>query len=355
MKGEYTGESRSADVILKKVSPYIELEGARHIHRIITQGCPSQLNFEEDTMNKLAVLEKGNQQTFEAHPEVGTKTTVKEEKNSHVLPFRRWDFLPFLRCTPQGMHKKNGKYRVIFDSSTQTWMNEVILIHVTTTEWEANIDFGKSKVNFLINIYNWQVGFPWEIIYVALADITACFRFPWLCCDITGTFGFMAQDWYFISTSHVFGSNTSASSWEPLQRAIKNLIPIFFERDNLIIKHKIYIDILKWHDETGLQYPTPAKSSNINQGVLDNLGNLIPPTAEIYVNNIMQAAVTREWIIKSLAATIEAIFTVCGVPDIDVRQCPLSLEKWLELILGWRQTVLGLIVDSHKLTVRISN
>jgi len=75
-------------------------------------------------MNKLAVIKKGDQQTFEAHPEVVTKTMNKEEKNSHVLPFRRWVvyFSPFLRCTPQGMHEKNGKYRVILDSSTQTWM-----------------------------------------------------------------------------------------------------------------------------------------------------------------------------------------------------------------------------------------
>jgi len=81
------------------------------------------------------------------------------------------------------------------------------------------------------------------------------------------------------------------------------------------------------------------------------LGNLIPPSAEIYVDDIMQAAVTRHWIIKSLAATIEAIFTVCGIPAIDVRQCPLSLEKWLELILGWRQIILGLVFDSNILTV----
>jgi hypothetical protein len=112
--------------------------------------------------------------------------------------------------------------------------------------------------------------------------------------------------------------------------------------------------MLKWHDETGLKDQTPAKSCNINQGVLDNFRNLIPPTAEIYVDNIMQAAVTREWIIKSLMATIDTIFTVCGVPDIDVRQCPLSLKKWLKLILGWHQTVLGLIVDSHQLTIGIS-
>jgi hypothetical protein len=69
LKGEYTGESRNVDAILEKVVPYIEPEDAEHIHRIITQGCPSQLDFDENTMNKLAVIEKGNQQTFEEHPE----------------------------------------------------------------------------------------------------------------------------------------------------------------------------------------------------------------------------------------------------------------------------------------------
>jgi hypothetical protein len=137
--------------------PYIEPEDAKHIGQIIMQGCPSLLNFDKDTMNKLAVIDKGNQQTFDVHPEVAKKTMNKEEKNSHVLPFRRWViyFSPFLHCTPQGMHKKNGKYRVIFDSLTKTWMNKVVLNHVTTTKLEATINFGKSKMNLLINIYNW--------------------------------------------------------------------------------------------------------------------------------------------------------------------------------------------------------
>jgi hypothetical protein len=112
LKGKYTGESRSVDAILEKVLPYIEPEDAKHIGGIITQGCPSQLIFDEDTMNKLTVIEKGNQQTFETHPEVLTKTMNKEEKNSHVLPFRQWVvfFSPYLCCTPQGMREKNGKY-----------------------------------------------------------------------------------------------------------------------------------------------------------------------------------------------------------------------------------------------------
>jgi hypothetical protein len=53
-------------------------------------------------------------------------------------------------------------------------------------------------------------------------------------------------------------------------------------------------------------------------------------------------------LLNLLAATIEAIFTVCREPQIEVRQCPLSLEKWLEMIVGPVQIVLGLSVDTNK-------
>ncbi len=60
IKGEYVGESRNANAILKVVSPYIKDEDCKHIKRIINKGCPSHLNFEEDYENKHAVLCKGN-------------------------------------------------------------------------------------------------------------------------------------------------------------------------------------------------------------------------------------------------------------------------------------------------------
>ena len=58
--------------------------------------------------------------------------------------------------------------------------------------------------------------------------------------------------------------------------------------------------------------------------------------------------------LRLLAATIEAIFTVCDRPHIEVRQCSLSLEKWDELMVSTVQTVLGLTVDTNKLTVGIT-
>jgi hypothetical protein len=72
-------------------------------------------------------------------------------------------------------------------------------------------------MKFLTSIYNWRIFYPDETISIALADITACFRFPRIVADITGAFGFVADDLVFLATTHIFGSNTSASSWEPLR------------------------------------------------------------------------------------------------------------------------------------------
>ena len=84
---------------------------------------------------------------------------------------------------------------------------------------------------------------------------------------------------------------------------------------------------------------------------MDDKGVLLPMTANIYVDDILTAAARRENMTKILAAIIEAIFTVCGTPDTAVRQCPLSLEKWHELIVGPRQIVLGLVMDTNTMRV----
>jgi hypothetical protein len=56
-----------------------------------------------------------------------------------------------------------------------------------------------------------------------------------------------------------------------------------------------------------------------------------------------------------LAAIIESIFVVWGCPHTDVCQCPLPLEKWSKLIVGPRQIILGLVIDTNEITVKISD
>ena len=185
--------------------------------------------------------------------------------------------------------------------------DEVVLNHETTMDLEAEIDFGQAKSNFFINIYNWRVSYPMETIYLALADITACFHFPRISADVTGAFGFIAESLYFILTSHVFGSNTSASSWEAFRRAIQSLIPVLSQRNELIQKHSALLDLGKWNNkkETIICQAHPCDT---NRGVLDDSGELKPLEANIYIDDILAAATSKKAMMSLLAATIEAIF-----------------------------------------------
>ncbi len=58
-------------------------------------------------------------------------------------------------------------------------------------------------------------------------------------------------------------------------------------------------------------------------------------------------------ILIKLANLIKAIFVVMGEPDTTVRQCPLTMDKWEELVIGLVQTMLGLVIDTYLLTVGI--
>jgi hypothetical protein len=55
-----------------------------------------------------------------------------------------------------------------------------------------------------------------------------------------------------------------------------------------------------------------AAKCKLNQGVINNDMTLAPPSAEVYVDDIIGAIVLKEWILKLLAAIIESIFVVCS-------------------------------------------
>ncbi len=154
---------------------------------------------------KASIIQKGNQATFKMHPEILTKTMNKEDRHSHLLQVKLWvlHFSPWCCHIAQGMLIKPGKNPcIIFDALTKGHPHKVVLNDVATTEFEANITFGAAKLELLQRIYNWRVSHPKSKIYLALADITACFQFPRVHADLTGAFGFMAKDMYFFGNEH---------------------------------------------------------------------------------------------------------------------------------------------------------
>ncbi len=75
--------------------------------------------------------------------------------------------------------------------------------------------------------------------------------------------------------------------------------------------------------------------------------------ARIYVDDALMLALDVDHMKIVLAATIEDIFVVMGKPDVMVRQCPLAMDKWIELVIGPKQTMLGLIINTNRLTIAI--
>ena len=93
----------------------------------------------------------------------------------------------------------------------------------------------------------------------------------------------------------------------------------------------------------------------INPGILDENGQPTAPTTNIYVDDALLACAGRWRLEKALAATIEAIFVVMGPPKTEVRQNPLAMDKWIELIVGPQQIMLGLDIRTRSLDVGITS
>ncbi len=152
----------------------------------------------------------------------------------------------------------------------------------------------------------------------------------------------------------VFGLTGSASSWEAFRCASEALTKVFVaNRLNLVNRHKKFIDMLKWVEIDPSAKLTPAFSCTINCGIIDYARNRINLPTHIYVNNALMLALDVDHMKMVLAATIKAIFNVMGEPDVVVRQCPLAMDKRLELVIGPKQTMLGLIIDTNRLTIAI--
>ena len=202
-----------------------------------------------------------------------------------------------MRCTTQALVGKDigtldEKWRAIWDGTTKLTPEDVVANDQRPTEDEAEVTFGMVKVLFYWLWFNMIVSFPEAVIFLALADTKACFRFPKIHPDLTGAFGFLVNDLYCLATAMVFGSNTSASSWEPFRRAIEGLSKKFANRPDLVKKHKYYLDMIQWKMPSDRESkPVIATSCELNPGVIDLAGNQVQHPSHIWVDDTLIVAV----------------------------------------------------------------
>ena len=85
----------------------------------------------------------------------------------------------------------------------------------------------------------------------------------------------------------VFGSTTSALSWETFRQAIETLPEEYANQPNLVSKHEKYLDMIGWAELDPNIPITPAVACNINAGVIAIDGTEKNLPAQKYMDNTL--------------------------------------------------------------------
>jgi hypothetical protein len=354
--GEYTGQYWDVFRTLDAIRDHVTSDNYGHIKQILLDGCPAQLTFEELSGNKLEFKSRCSSKSFVENPQLVQKTMNKEDRYSHLVPMDPLlcKLYPYLRHTTQSIVIKDGKNdRIVWDGSTVTGPTDIVMNQVTPVSHEAPVTFGHVKHQIYTDIYNTRISYPTATILLGLADVKACFRYPRIHTDLTGAFGFKADKLYNLATAMVFGSTASASSWEAFMQAIEALTKVFANRPDLVVKYKTFIDILKWEEIDPSAKLTPAFSCTINRCIMYDAGNRMDLPTCMYVDDTFMLALDIDHVKMVLAATVEAIFIVMGEPDVAARQRHLAMDEWVELVISPKQTMVGLIINTNRLTIAI--
>ncbi len=121
----------------------------------------------------------------------------------------------YLHHTMQSIVIKDGKNDcIVRDGSTVTRPTDIVMNQVTPFAQEAPVTFGHVKSQIFMDIYNTRISYPTATVLLGLAIDKACFRYPRIHADLTGAFGFIADELYYHATAMVFGSTAPVSSWE---------------------------------------------------------------------------------------------------------------------------------------------
>jgi hypothetical protein len=87
---------------------------------------------------------------------------------------------------------------------------------------------------------------------------------------------------------------------------------------------------------------------------LDENGNQLPIPAHMFVDDSFLIA-TRMYMRRLLNSIVEAIFVVMGKQDDARRQCHIALDKWEDMLVSHQFVFIGLLFDTRRMTVGITN
>ena len=109
---------------------HVSTDDFNHMKRILLDGSPSKLTFDEPLANKSLMIQQGNSKSFNNNPELVLRTMNKEDRYSHVLPLdgQLCAFSAHCPHTTQTLVIKPGKNdRLAFDASTTRLPTDIVL------------------------------------------------------------------------------------------------------------------------------------------------------------------------------------------------------------------------------------
>ena len=361
--GNHTGAHQDVQATAKILLEHkIDAELVRHYVRVMTVCCPRIMNADISRDNALQYWRAGNNPSIKANLEKVKKTVNKEDRNKFVVPLSSWmwRFIPHIFVTPHHLLKKAGKKdRMICDASFQVTRDSVSVNMMTedASETKMRCDFGRVKLRLYTRIYNLRITYPAVDIALYANDVKSCFRQLKHHPDCMGAFAFIIVKLLLLQCGLSFGSDFSPASWEPVRRVIEALAEALFSDKTLCIKHRKYLDRMKWQRSLGSEKAkfTVATPDDMNKGVLDANGEAVNTPQDMFVDDLVYAdvcGVVHQRMEQAAAASIEAIFITLGESDLRSRQDPISFDKFEETWVAWLNRLLGVDINTRRLAVR---
>ena len=329
------------------------------IQRVLTDGAPYRLNYHSSRENFLEFYNYGNHPTISQNDDAVMKAISKEEKYKYAftLPGTLTRFIPNIHVTPQSILQKKGKKdRLIFDGSFQPtpFSRPVNAMH--NNKEEPELVFGSAFQRHIKQVYNKRITYPTETLYQFADDVTAAFRQPKYHPDIVGAFCSRMSNVLLISVGQTFGSITSPQNYEPLARA-RAFLAQHLSHDgsiHLVKKYKSYLDKVQWDQRKDLNHIPRAipKKDKLNPGVLDINNNVKNTEHNPFVDDTLIVEILPKMKI-AMAASLDSCFTIFGDSESTIR-CSISEEKYESMVCSPINSLLGLEIDTHRLTVAIT-
>lgn len=355
--GPHVAEHRNHTNLLRYLEPILEPQNHADLTRIFLDGSPSRCNASADLANYQAYREYGNHKTVEEHIEKVRKAVVKEARNDFVLTLdpATIDFIPNAHVTPIGVANADTKARMFFDSTMRPKIGCSGINDWHTNLTEPTLIFPQSFMRHLTWILNLRISYPHLELFNGDDDVSSAFRWVKYHPNLVAMHSFLVENNLLMATAQTFGDRACPPNWEALAIARQTLAKYLWHAENIVQRAQVDYNL----PEIELAPPPTTTESaefvqidadELNPGVFNEDGTRQSPGYHHHVDDNMYADV-QQHIVRTLAASVVAIYTILGMPDGRFAD-PLARAK-LTAMYSHLRRLLGWDINTRALTVAL--